>query len=49
MFSGYYKDISKTKEVLSENGWFSSGDLGMIMPNGSLKIIDRVKNIFMVG
>ena len=49
MFSGYYKNIEKTKEVLSENGWFSSGDFGMIMPNGSLKIMDRVKNISIVG
>jgi len=36
VFSGYYKNIQKTKEVLSEDGWFSSGDFGIILPNGSL-------------
>ena len=49
MFSGYYKKNEKTKEVLSEDGWFSSGDFGIILPNGSLKILDRVKNIYFIG
>lgn len=42
MFAGYYKNIEKTKEVLSDDGWYSSGDFGMILRNGSLKILDRV-------
>lgn len=28
------------------NGWLLSGDVGIVLPNGALKIVDRVKNIF---
>jgi long-chain acyl-CoA synthetase len=43
---GYYKNKAKTESTIDENGWLHSGDIGMIMPNGALKIIDRRKNIF---
>lgn len=43
---GYYKVPEKTKEAFDSEGWFCSGDVGMFYPNGSVKIIDRVKNIF---
>ncbi|KAG5538238.1 hypothetical protein RHGRI_018983 [Rhododendron griersonianum] len=45
LFSGYYKREDLTREVLVD-GWFHTGDIGEWQPDGSMKIIDRRKNIF---
>jgi len=42
---GYYKDPVRTKEVIDEEGWFHTGDIGKI-ENGVLWITDRKKEIF---
>lgn len=46
IFSGYYKRPDKTAEAFDEEGWFMTGDVVQVYPNGSIKIIDRSKNIF---
>ncbi|KAL3652774.1 Long chain acyl-CoA synthetase 4 [Castilleja foliolosa] len=45
LFSGYFKREDLTKEVFID-GWFHTGDIGQWQPDGSLKIVDRKKNIF---
>lgn len=46
VFNGYYKDPERTGEAIDENGWHHTGDIGMWLPNGALKIIDRRKHTF---
>lgn len=42
---GYYKEPEMTKEVLSSDGWFKTGDLGTLDKNNYLYIKGRLKNM----
>ncbi len=43
---GYYKEPELTKEVIDEEGWFHTGDIGEFVNGKFLKITDRKKEMF---
>jgi long-chain acyl-CoA synthetase len=49
VFGGYYKDEDATREVLDEDGWLRSGDLGSIDGDGFIAITDRKKDILVTA
>lgn len=44
IFKEYYKDPELTKSVMFD-GWFATGDIGKMLPDGTIQIIDRVKQL----
>jgi len=49
VFAGYYKDEQATREVLGEDGWLRSGDVGSIDADGFISITDRKKDILVTA
>ncbi|KFM59853.1 Long-chain-fatty-acid--CoA ligase 1, partial [Stegodyphus mimosarum] len=41
VFKGYLKDAEQTAAALDSDGWLHTGDIGVWLQNGALKIVDR--------
>ncbi len=44
---GYYKDPEKTKEIFTDDGWFRSGDLGVMDEKGRVTVRGRLKTMIL--
>jgi acyl-CoA synthetase (AMP-forming)/AMP-acid ligase II len=49
VFVGYWKDPERSREVLSEDGWLSTGDLAFFDEDGNLHIVGRRNDMYIRG
>ncbi|MFT4652678.1 MAG: long-chain acyl-CoA synthetase [Kangiellaceae bacterium] len=46
---GYWQRDDETAKVMTANGYFKTGDVGVRLPNGCIKIVDRLKDMIIVS
>ncbi len=49
VFSEYYKNPQATKEAFTDDGWFKSGDVGVMDEDGFVAITDRLKDLIITA
>ena len=49
VFQGYYNDKSATQDAFTSDGWFKTGDLGLLDSKGRLRLTGRDKDIIVIN
>ena len=49
VFAGYWRMPDKTREEFTADGYFRTGDMGELLPNGYLRIVGRAKDLIITG
>ncbi|XP_049527200.1 medium-chain acyl-CoA ligase ACSF2, mitochondrial isoform X10 [Dermacentor silvarum] len=49
VFLGYYNDEQKTRECITQAGWYKTGDVGVMDEDGYVTIVSRIKDIVIRG
>ena len=49
VMKGYYKDEEATKAVLTEDGWFNTGDIGWLTADNNLVLVGRMKETIVLS
>lgn len=49
VMQGYFEDPEQTAKVIDPQGWLHSGDIAAIDTDGRLRILDRMKDVIIVG
>jgi acyl-CoA synthetase (AMP-forming)/AMP-acid ligase II len=45
LMPGYFRDAHATEQVMRPGGWYASGDIGLIGPDGALHVVGRLKEM----
>jgi len=49
VMQGYFNNPEANAKVFTEDGWLRTGDLGKLTPDGRLRMVGRLKDVFRVG
>ncbi len=49
VMKGYWQRPDETAKVMTANGYFKTGDVGIKLPDGCIKIVDRLKDMIIVS
>jgi long-chain acyl-CoA synthetase len=49
VMAGYWNRPDETAKVMTADGYFRTGDIGVMAPDGSIKIVDRKKDMILVS
>jgi fatty-acyl-CoA synthase len=49
VMKGYYRNPEATARAIDRDGWFHTGDLGIMFDNGYVKLTGRLTDMFIVG